>query len=354
VIASSDLAPSRPPCSIAEREAARAVASALRRCGLRPRTIPARAPTSPTWIPLLRALFRVWAAAFLAAQIPLGARILAGLSIAAGLPAIGGLVRFVPLVGATTHNVITSRHGTDRTARPIVVTAHLDTHSTAGRPMTRAHEFVAGLSGWLIFAAAIVGHTSGAWRPLTALVAAEAVVTLAWLARRELTTPSEIPDDNTSGLIALLRVAELVTESRPLHDVWIAATGAGTSGSYGLTAFLRRRRELRRAWVVEVDALGSGEVVASPFSAHFSHPATPDKLVRAIADASKASGDPLHVRRVRRPHSDARAALRLRTPAIALTAGLRQLATQQDGPDVANAERAARVIDRLVRTEAQQ
>jgi hypothetical protein len=43
----------------------------------------------------------------------------------------------------------------------------------------------------------------------------------------------------------------------------------------------------------------------------------------------------------------------MRTPAIALTAGLRPPAAQTDGPDVANAERAARVIDHLVR-EAQQ
>jgi len=351
MIAAGDLAASRPPCSLAERDAARTVASRLRRFGLRPRTIPARAPTSPTWIPLIRALCRVWAAAFLAAEMPLGARILAAIAIAAGLPQVGGLVRFVPLLGATTHNVITSKAGTDRSIRPIVVTAHLDTHSTAGRPMTRTHELISALSGFLILAAAIVGHRSGAWRPVTALVAAEAVLTLAWLARRELTTPSEVPDDNTSGIIALLRVAELVAEEPPLHDVWIAATGAGTSGSYGLVALLRRRRELRDAWVVEVDALGSGEMVASPFTAHLSHPGTPDQLVQAIAAAAKASGDPLNVRRVRRPHSDARAALRLRTPAIALTAGLRQLAFDGSGPDPANAERAARVIDRLVRVE---
>jgi len=349
MIGASDLAPSRPPCSVAERDAARTIAAKLRRIGLRPRTIPARAPTSPTWIPLLRALFRVWAAAFLAAEMPLGARILASLSIAAGVPAIGGLVRFVPLLGATTHNVITSRQGTDRTLRPVVVTAHLDTHSTAGAPMTRAHAFVSAISGVLILAAAIVGHRSGGWRPVTAIVAAEAVLTLAWLARRELTTPSEAPDDNTSGLIALLRVAELVADSPPVHDVWIAATGAGTSGSYGLTALLRRRRELRKAWVIEVDALGSGEVVASPTSARISHPGTPEQLIQAIAAAAKESGDPLNVRRVRRPHSDARAALRMRTGAIALTAGLRPPAAEGYGPDQANAERAARVIDRLVR-----
>jgi hypothetical protein len=69
----------------------------------------------------------------------------------------------------------------------------------------------------------------------------------------------------------------------------------------------------------------------------------------AIAAAAKTSGDPLNVRRVRRPHSDARAALRLRTPAIALTGGLRPPAADTHGPDTANAERVARVIDRLVR-----
>jgi hypothetical protein len=294
----------------------------------------------------------VWAAAFLAAEIPLGARILAALGIGLGLPAIAGLVRFVPLLGATTHNVITFRRGTDRSARPIVVTAHLDTHPTAGRPMTRAHEALSAISGWLILAAAIVGHRSGGWRPVTALVATEAVLTLAWLARRELATPHEIPDDNTSGILALMRLAELVAAAPPVHDVWIAATGAGTSGSFGLIGLLRRRRELRHAWIIDVDALGSGEVIASPFSARLTHPATPEDLVDAVVAAAKSSGDPLHVRRVRRPHSDARAALRLRTPAISLTAGLRHPAAEGEGPDTANAERAARVIDRLVRVGA--
>jgi hypothetical protein len=59
----------------------------------------------------------------------------------------------------------------------------------------------------------------------------------------------------------------------------------------------------------------------------------------------------MSVRRLRRPHSDARAALRMRTPAITLTAGLRP-PDLEAAPDVANAERAARVVDGLARAAA--
>ncbi len=353
MIRTADFAPSRPPCSLAEREAARTLARAFRKAGFRPRTIPARAPTSPTWAPLLRALCRVWAAALLAAELPLGARILGGVSLIAALPAIGGLVRFIPLLGATTHSVVSSRAGADRSAPPLLVTAHLDTHSTAGAPMTRAHSLVSTLSSCLVLAAAFFeSHSTGVWRWAIAVVAAEAVISLVWLGRRELSTPKDVPDDNTSGLLSLERAAQLIGDMMPERDVWLAATGGGTSGSYGFAAILRRHPQLRKSWVVEIDALGAGEVVATPFAPRLLHSGTPEHLVHAVALAARETGDPLQVRRVRRPHSDARAALRLRTAAIALTAGLRPPAAPSHGPDPANAERAARIVDRLARGAA--
>jgi hypothetical protein len=353
MIRAADFAPSRPPCSLAEREAARRLARAFRKAGFRPRTIPARAPTSATWAPLLRALARVWAAALLAAELALGARILAGVSLVAAVPAVGGLIRFVPLLGATTHSVVSSRAGVDREARPLLVTAHLDTHSTADAPTTQVHNVASTLSGLLVFVAAFFeSRTGDLWRWLIAVVAAEAVISLVWLGRRELQTPKEVPDDNTSGLMSLQRVAELVGELIPSRDVWLAATGGGTSGSYGLVAILKRHRQLRKAWVIELDSLGAGEVVASPFAARFLHAGTSEELKRAVAAAARESGDPLTVRRVRRPHSDARAALRLGTVAIALTGGVRPPAAADHGPDPANAERAARIVDRLAHAAA--
>jgi hypothetical protein len=180
------------------------------------------------------------------------------------------------------------------------------------------------------------------------VIAAEGVLTLAWLARRELAKPHVPPDDNTSGLMAIARIAELATETRPICDLWLVASGAGTAGGCGITTFLRLHRDLRRAWVVEIDALGSGEVVASPVPPRFPHPGTPAALTRALVAAAQSSGDPLDVRRVRRPHSDARAALRHRTPAITLTAGILH-PSREPGPDAANAARAARIVLELAR-----
>jgi hypothetical protein len=144
----------------------------------------------------------------------------------------------------------------------------------------------------------------------------------------------------------------LLRDHRPLRDVWIVGSGAGTSGSHGMVELLRRYKKLREGWVVEIDALGAGEVVASPLPARFPGPGTPASLVRAVVVAARDTSDPLNVRRMRRPHSDARAALRLRTAAITLTAGLRHPAGHR-GPDPANAERAARVVDRLARSDDQ-
>lgn len=295
---------------------------------------------------------RVWAVAFVAAYRPIPALVLAGLAVLAGLPRVAALIRYVPLVGATTQNVVARLEGTDPEARPIVVTAHLDTHPTAGAPMGRARSALGAVLGFAALGAAAAGRPGlPLWRVVTVVVAAEALITIVWLARKELTLVSTMPDDNTSGLLALTSVARLGRDDRPDHDLWIVGSGAGTSGAHGLTEFLSRFSDARRAWVVEIDALGAGEVVASPFPARFPRPGTPPPLVRAIVAAARETGEPISVRRVRRPHSDAQAALRRRTAAIALTGGLHPPAGEKV-PDEANAERAARVVDRLARSAA--
>lgn len=343
----TDVGASRPPCSLAEREIAEVVRRRLRSTGLRPASERLRAPTSPTWAPLLRTLFRVWAAAFLAASWPEPTIGLSAAAIVGGVPGVGGLIRFVPLLGARSANVVALRRGGDAEARPLVVVAHLDTHSTGGAPLHPVHATVAASSAWLALAGAIFAGPGGSWwRLVSAVVAGEAVVALVVLARRELATPKQAPDDNTSGVLALIRAAELAADAQPLRDVWFVATAAGTAGSFGVSAFLRARPQLRRAWLIEIDALGAGEVIAAPFASRFPFPGTPAALIRAVSAAARESGDPLTVRRVKRPHSDARAALRRRTGALVLTGGLRPPAGGA-GPDPANAERAARVVDRL-------
>ena len=321
------------------------------RLGVPSRLEPLRAPTSPAWVPLVRALCRVWSVALLAAYRPVPALALASFAVVAGSPVVGSLLRQIPFISNLSQNVVGHVRGTDREARPVVAIAHLDTHPIAVAPMGSLHAAAAVLLGWLALAAVIIGRPGLAvWRVSTAVIAIEALITLAWLARRELEASEAMPDDNTSGVLALVNVARLAVADRPLRDVWIVGSGAGTSGGQGVQALLRSHPELRRAWVVEIDALGAGEVVAAPSPARFPRPGTPQPLVRAVVAAARETGDPLSVRRVRRQHSDARAALRLRTGAITITAGLRP-PSGDPGPDPANAERAARIVHRLGRSD---
>jgi hypothetical protein len=339
------LAPARSPCSVGEREAASALAERLAKLGLRPSIESVRAATSPTWAPMLRALFRVWAAAFLAAGLTIPAVLLGAVAVLGGVPAAAALLRYVPLLGGQSQNVSVRIPGTNPETRPVVVSAHVDTHPTDGEPLYRAHRYIAAASGVLVFASSLAGGTHG-WRAFTGLIAAEAILTLGWLARRELSRYAATPDDNTSGLMALERVAELALHAGVRSDLWVVATGAATSGGWGMTTFLRDHADVRSGWVIDIDALGSGEVVAAPMPSRFPHPGTPSSLMRAIVAAARATGDPMAVRRVRRPHSDARTALRSRVAAITLTAGILHPARER-GPDAANAARAARVAHEL-------
>jgi hypothetical protein len=197
-----------------------------------------------------------------------------------------------------------------------------------------------------VLVAAFAGRQAVGWRTFAGPVAAEAIVTLALLATRELRLPASAGDDNTSGLMALVRTAELCIQAPAAADVWIVATGAATVGGFGVSSFIKEHAGLRTSWIVEIDALGSGEVIASPTPPLLPNPGTPAALVRSIVAAAHASGDPLSVRRIRRPHSDARVALRHRVGAITLTAGILHPARQR-GPDPANAARAARMIHEL-------
>lgn len=342
----------RPPCSEAERRAAEEVYAQLRpivRDDIRAE--PFRSPTSPVWAPLGRALCRLWAAAFLAARSPVASLVLSAIAVAGGAGALAGLVRHLPAMGGVSVNVAARVRGLGR-ARPLVVVAHLDNHPTLGEPLQPLHRALAATSGFALVAAGIAALSGGVrtWSAIATLAGLEAIVTIAWLARSELRRDPVEADDNASGLMTLMRTARLVTGERPTRDVWLVATGAATVGGHGMGAFLRTHPELaRRAWVVEIDALGAGEIVASVPRPRPLGRRTPRELVRAVATAARLAEDPMPVRRVHRPHSDARVALAYGTPGVTLTGGLRP-PEDRDEPDPANAERAARVVDRLART----
>ncbi len=342
----------RPPCSLGERNAARLIAHRLAALQLGPHLEPFRASTGPVWAPLLRALLRLVAAVSLPLDYPVAALVIAGVTVVTGIPPVSRLVRFVPGFGGTAENVVTRIPGSGGNAPPLVVVAHLDTHASGGTPLTRPHALGAGISGLLVFGAAAARVAGGGegWDRLAILVAIEALVTLAWLAGREL-SPHRAGDDNDSGLLALLRTAELAADEPPVRDVWLVGTAAATSDGLGMRAFLRAHTETARmAWVVELDALGDGEIVVSRVRRRFPQASTPSALLRAIAGAAIDTGDPIDVRHVRRLHSDARAAFLKGCPAAAITGGVRLPLGVESAPDPANAERAARIIDHLART----
>lgn len=354
------LASRRPPCSPSEGNAAASVARALADLGLEPRLERFRAPTSAGWVHLFGALFRLSAAALILATVEGGAIALAGAAflISMAPQAASALVARLPAVGGPSVNVVARVRGDPAIDDPpLVVVAHLDTHANAGAPLSPPHRAIAGLVSWGLALAAGLSAGGIGGGGAAVLLAIEPALTIVWLARQELTGDPE-PDDNDSGLAALTRTAELLLAARPARDIWLVATGAATSGNWGVAAFLRSHPDVARlAWLVELDSLGTAEIVARPARQRLPRATTPQALVRAVAGAAIDTGDPIDIRRVRRPHSDADAAFARRTPALTLTAGLGPVPgvpvdefLSADRFDVANVERAARILDRLART----
>ena len=232
-------------------------------------------------------------------------------------------------------------------------TAHLDTHPTAGRTAAPAAPLVAAASGaGSRRSPAVVATRPGvaAWRQRRRARRGRSRVHDGRGSQRvSCATPAEAPDDNTSGLLALVRFAELVADGSPTHDVWIVATGRRNVRQ------LRSRRRssvrirtLRDAWLIEIDALGTGEVVASPCAAAVPLPGTPHA-------AGPRRSSPLRARPATRsrsgacggPHSDARAALRHARSGDHAHRRVCARRPVEPGPDPANAERAARIVDSL-------
>jgi len=288
------------------------------------------------------------------AGLPAVAAGLAGVAAASALwpRATAAIAGRLPGIGATSQNVIGHVRGSrDVIDPPLILVAHLDAHQTAGAPLARPHAALAAVVSLGLLAIAIASMGSvGDPSPWLALLALEPAATLAWIANLELVSTEGLTrDDNASGLAALVRVGALVREDEPARDIWLVATGAGTAGSRGMSAYLRAHRDVARtAWVIEIDALGAAALVLVPGRRRFPRAVTPPAVVRAVAGAAIDSGDLIDVRRVPRPHSDANRATAKRVAAVTITGGTNTLGPEE--PDAANTERAARIIDRLART----
>lgn len=345
----------RPPGSAGESRAANAIRRRLTEAGVTAHVERFRAPTSPSWVPLLGAALRLAAAALLVGGLGGPAAVLAAIAVVASIfpHAVAWVLKRVPGIGAASCNVVAHVPGApDVVDPPLVVVAHLDAHPTAGEPLRRPHTAIAGLVGLGLLAIALASLGSDADpQGFLALLALEPAATLIWLAHQELVATEGLePDDNASGLAALVRIGDLLGDERPSRHVWLVATGSGTAGSGGLRALFRMHRDIAKlAWVIEVDALGSAELVVTPGRRRFPRMTTPPAVLRAIAGAAIDSGDLIDIRRVPRPHSDANAATGLGVPALTLTGGQNALGPAPN-PDAANAERAARIVDRLART----
>lgn len=345
----------RPPGSAGEAAAAAFVHRRLRSAGVDAEVETFRAPSSPSWVPLIAGALRLAAAALLVAGLAEASAAAAGVSLVASVwpRRVAVVVHRLPGLGAESRNVIASTPGEpDVVDPPLVVVAHLDAHPTSGAPITRPHALITVLVSAVLLALALVSldaadDPSG----LLALLAIEPAATLAWIAHRELVSTEGLTrDDNASGLATLVRIAELMIDERPRRTVWIVATGAATVGGAGMRRFLRTHRDLARsAWVIELDALGASELVLTAGRRRFPRAATPPPVLRAVVGAAIDTGDLIDVRRVIRPHSDADAATASGVAALTLTGGPNTLGAP-DAPDAANTERAARIVDQVART----
>jgi hypothetical protein len=69
-------------------------------------------------------------------------------------------------------------------------------------------------------------------------------------------------NDNASGVAVMLSLAESLAQQRPAAtEIVMLATGCEEVGMVGMEAFIRRHREeMDRAWIINIDNVGAGEV----------------------------------------------------------------------------------------------
>lgn len=175
---------------------------------------------------------------------------------------------FLPRV--TSRNVVARLKPTDTPYRRVVILAHLDTNrcrlawqSATVRllePLTWLTLAVLTLMGVLyLFGAILDGPWWVWWASL--LPAGYVLGTVVTLWRDERTPFSPGAHDNASGMAVALEVASRLAACPLRHtEVWPAFTGAEETDHRGLKTLLRRH-DLRQALFLDLEGVGSGDIV---------------------------------------------------------------------------------------------
>lgn len=188
--------------------------------------------------------------------------------------------------------------------RRAVLLSHLDTNRCrfawrAGKAETvRLGSLVTlviyGLNGSLY----LLGAASGwGWPYWAALPGAAYTLATSLILLAELRQPySPGANDDASGVAVNLELAaRLIREPLARTEIWSAFTGAEEVDHRGLKLFLNEHEELREAWFIDLDGVGSGELcylVEEGLIRHY----RPEPELRALAERVASSHAELEVR----------------------------------------------------------
>jgi hypothetical protein len=171
-----------------------------------------------------------------------------------------------------SQNVVTRISPQARLGQRAVVLAHLDTNrcrlawqSSTVRylePLTWLTLAVLFSIGTLHLTGAILGGPLGPWLA-TMIPAAYVIATVVTLWKDDRTPFSPGAHDNAASVaVALELVPELIDKPLDHTEVWLAFTGAEETDHAGLKTLLKDRREvLRRAVFIDLEGVGSGDIV---------------------------------------------------------------------------------------------
>lgn len=326
----------RPACSQREAKACEVVTAALNDAGVDAvvQNV-SQAMTSPVWIALIAAALRLIASALVASSLLSSAIFASIIALLLSIPgqafARSRMLRLPPLASSTRNVVARVEAKAPTHQPPLIVAASLDSHPSAATSASWP-SIASFFFGAVLVVAAFYGT-----RWLAAIVAVEAALTLARLARMELS--HEVPD-STNALQCLIRTAEKLSEQAPDRTVWLVAVGAGTAHGGGLSHFLDTHPDVARAaWLVSLTSIRTDDPVAfghrTWLPPHRTHPAT----IRAVSGAALEVGHPVDTATKSRPDPIAMLATTRNISAISLACG---------GQD--SVEASAAVVDSLART----